>query len=239
MFPKRPARRALYLQVRDVLAERIASREWKPGLALPNESDLARELGVSAGTVRKALDLMEADRLITRRQGKGTFVNDQASATAAARFRNLRGADGERVNGAAGSSEVTEGVAGEPECMRLRLRAGEPVYRIRRLRRTGGNNFMIEQVTLPAAFFPGLHETPNIADDISVLAHEHGILLGKAEERIFMAVPPATVADTLGIASGTPVLALDRVIFMLDGPPVEWRLVHCHLPGGYYLAEVG
>ncbi|HXE85900.1 MAG TPA: GntR family transcriptional regulator, partial [Hyphomicrobiaceae bacterium] len=45
--------------MRDMLAERIARREWKPGFVVPNEGELARELGVSAGTVRKALDLME------------------------------------------------------------------------------------------------------------------------------------------------------------------------------------
>ena len=59
---------------------RSASRsgEWKPGSAIPNESDLAREFGVSAGTMRKALDLMEGEHLLTRRQGRGTFVNDQS-----------------------------------------------------------------------------------------------------------------------------------------------------------------
>jgi GntR family transcriptional regulator len=51
--------RALYLQVRDALSQRIASGEWMPGFALPNEGDLAREVGVSSGTMRKALELME------------------------------------------------------------------------------------------------------------------------------------------------------------------------------------
>jgi GntR family transcriptional regulator len=50
--------RPLYLQVRDVLAERIVSGDLLPGSAIPSETDLAREIGVSAGTVRKALQLM-------------------------------------------------------------------------------------------------------------------------------------------------------------------------------------
>src|SRR5262245_36034582 len=61
------SKRALYLQVWDALAERITSGAWKPGTAVPNESDLAREFGVSLGTMRKALELMEARRLVTRR----------------------------------------------------------------------------------------------------------------------------------------------------------------------------
>jgi GntR family transcriptional regulator len=238
LFTERPSRRALYLQVRDVLAERIARREWRPGFAVPNEGDLARELGVSTGTVRKALNLMESDRLITRRQGKGTFVNDQTSDVAAARFNNLRGPTGERIMGAAESTEITEGVAGEHECARLRLRAGAAVYRIRRHRRVGGRSFLVEEVTLPAALFSGLREKGTIADDISILAQEYGILLGKAEERVSVDVPPPTVAATLGVALGTRVMALDRVVCMLDGPPVEWRVAHCQLAGSYYQAEM-
>ena len=124
--------RPLYLQLRDALAERIASGEWKPGSAIPNESDLAREFGVSAGTMRKALDLMEAERLLTRRQGRGTFVNDQTSDELAARFTNLRVPDGSRLCGEVRHVEVTEGRANDAECRRLRLRPDERVYRIHR-----------------------------------------------------------------------------------------------------------
>ena len=120
--------RPLYLQLRDALAERIASGEWKPSAAIPNESDLAREFGVSAGTMRKALDLMEAERLLTRRQGRGTFVNDQSSDELAARFSNIRGPDGKRVCGQVKSAEVSEGPANEVECARLRLRPEDRVY---------------------------------------------------------------------------------------------------------------
>ena len=91
--------RPLYLQLRDALAERIAHGEWRPGTAIPNESDLAREFGVSSGTMRKALDLMEGEHLLTRRQGRGTFVNDQSSDEMAMRFNNVRSKDGQRVCG--------------------------------------------------------------------------------------------------------------------------------------------
>ena len=99
---------------------------------------------------------------------------------------------------------------------------------------------MVEDVTLPAALFPGLAADKPIAYSIAVLAQEHGILLGKVEERISMRVPPAAVANTLLVAPDTPVMVLDRVVFMLEhGRPVEWRLVHCHPAGAYYSAEVG
>jgi len=233
------AKRALYLQVWDTLAGRITSGAWKPGSAIPNESDLAHELGVSLGTMRKALKLMVDQRLVTRQPGRGTFVNDQAAHEFADRFSRLRAPDGEPVCAHAKSVEIAKGAATDLECTRLRLHADETVYRIRRVREHRGQVFLIEDATLPAALFPGLADKKAIADHVGALAQEYGILLGKAEERISMGIPLPTVANTLAVASGTPVLMLDRVVFTLDGNrPVEWRLAHCRLANGYYFAEM-
>src|SRR5262245_7340346 len=98
--------RPLYLQLRDALADRIATGEWKVGAALPNEQELARELDVSAGTLRKGLELLERDRLIIRRRGKGTFVNNPTGPAELARFTNLRASTGERVLGELSSVEI-------------------------------------------------------------------------------------------------------------------------------------
>src|SRR5918912_1275476 len=66
--------RPLYRQVRELLVRRLAEGVWQPGQLLPSEGQLAAELGVSQGTVRKALDALTAERLLVRRQGRGTFV---------------------------------------------------------------------------------------------------------------------------------------------------------------------
>jgi GntR family transcriptional regulator len=230
--------RPLYLQLRDALAERIASGEWKPTAAISNESDLAREFGVSAGTMRKALDLMEAERLLTRRQGRGTFVNDQSSDELAARFSNIRGPDGKRVCGQVKSAEISEGPASEMECTRLRLHPEDRVHRIQRVRHHKGQVFLVEDVSLPAALFPGLAEKKAVTDRIIVLAQEYGILLGKAEERVSLSGAPPAVAQKLGIATDSPVMVLNRLVLALDGRPIEWRLGWCHLADRYYMAEM-
>ena len=64
----------LYVEVRDTVLGRISTGAWKPGEMLPSESAIGQELGVSQGTVRKALDDLAAQNLVVRRQGKGTFV---------------------------------------------------------------------------------------------------------------------------------------------------------------------
>jgi len=69
-----PGYRPLYRQVYDIVVRRVAEGKWRPGEALPSEQNLAREMGVSQGTMRKVLDSLTAEKLLERRQGKGTFI---------------------------------------------------------------------------------------------------------------------------------------------------------------------
>ena len=56
----------LYKQVYDVLTQRLQEGYWKPGDLLPSEFALADELGVSQGTVRKALNQLVTEYLLDR-----------------------------------------------------------------------------------------------------------------------------------------------------------------------------
>jgi GntR family transcriptional regulator len=200
---------------------------------------LAREIGVSSGTVRKALKILESEKLITRRQGHGTFVNDPTSHELACRFIRLRTANGETLSGEVASQAIGEGTANELECRRLKLRAGDRVYRLRRVRHHRGRNFMVADVTLPAALFPRLAEKHHVPTQIGTLAPWNGMLLGTAEERVSICVPPADVKDLLDVPSETPVMLLDCVLFLLrTHQPIAWRVGHVHHPHGYYLADL-
>lgn len=230
--------RPLYLQVHDALSERIAGGEWGPGSAIPNEIELSREYGVSAGTMRKALDVMEAERLVTRRQGRGTFVVDQTSGEMAVRFTNVRDDSGMRVAGVAELIDVAEGPANERECARLQVGTHESVYRVRCVRRHENRPYMVEQISMPASLFPSLLQNNGFPKDISAIAQEHGMLLGKAEERISVEPAPPEVAKALLVAPASPLMVLDRVTLTLDLRRIEWRLSQCHLATNQYLAPL-
>jgi len=63
--------RPLYRQVKELLMKRLGDGSWAPGQLLPSEPEIAAGLGVSPGTVRKALDEMSSESLLVRRQGRG------------------------------------------------------------------------------------------------------------------------------------------------------------------------
>ena len=65
-------------QVRKHILEEITSGQLRPGDALPSEQQLADAFSIARATVRQAMAALESDRLITRVQGKGTFVHEGA-----------------------------------------------------------------------------------------------------------------------------------------------------------------
>jgi len=100
--------RHLYLQVRDALAQEIAKGTRKAGTLLPNEIDLSREFGVSIGTMRKALEVLAKEKLVSRQPGRGTLVCEPLSTEAPTRFDSLLSQSGEALTGETSYIEISE-----------------------------------------------------------------------------------------------------------------------------------
>lgn len=66
----------LYQQVHESLKSKITNGEWRGGMIIPGDQELSRQLGVSIGTVRKALDELARQRLVVRERGRGTYIKD-------------------------------------------------------------------------------------------------------------------------------------------------------------------
>ena len=84
----------LYQKVDNIIRQRLIDNVWKPGDALPSEMQLAAELDVSQGTVRKALNDMVTENLLYRRQGLGTFVSEHTERRALFLYFSIVGNDG-------------------------------------------------------------------------------------------------------------------------------------------------
>jgi GntR family transcriptional regulator len=233
------SRRPLYLQVKDALMGFIAEQSWKPDMALPNENELAREFGVSIGTVRKALDQMEADMIVTRIQGRGTFVLDPASSKVAIRFSNLCTLDGHRLSGDMREGRAEGSAASDAEALHLGIEPGAPVYRLHRVRGQGGKPFMREEAVLPQSTFPNLLEGGEVPLRLPILCQRYGLYVGRGEERVSLISADDDVASVLGVASGTPLLRLERVLYSTQGAPLEYRVGQTLMDELVYQATIG
>lgn len=73
----------LYKQLKSQLLEHIRRGDWAAGQQLPSEAELAQTYSVSRTTVRQAVGDLVSSGFVIRRQGKGTYVAEQAFHTAA------------------------------------------------------------------------------------------------------------------------------------------------------------
>mgnify|MGYP001097943470 CR=1 FL=1 len=64
----------LYIQVSDILRQRILEGVWEGGAAIPAEHQLCQEFAIARGTLRQALDKLDQEGFLRREQGRGTFV---------------------------------------------------------------------------------------------------------------------------------------------------------------------
>jgi len=228
----------LYAQVRDALVQRIADGRWKAGGPLPSETQIAAELRVSQGTVRKALDEMTADNLLVRRQGRGTFVATHDEARILFQFFKLKP---DAADGVFPESEVLEAAAGDAdsaEAAKLGLFAGEPVIRIRRLRSLGGRPCIVETIVLPAAIFEGIQDDDIPNNLYDSYARRFGVTIAGGRETLKAVAASPETAAALGLRAGAPLLLIDRVATSLDGRPMEWRVSLCETSAVHYATEL-
>ncbi len=229
----------LYARVRAVVLARITGGDWPPGTALPAEMELARELGVSQGTVRKALDALTTEQVVVRRQGSGTYVAEHTPAHMLFRFFNIYDESGAQVLPDSDPARISTGEATAAERRRLELEAGARVIRISRIRTRAGHAFMDDRIVLPEGLFPGLDqeaEVPNTLYDL--FQKRYGIHVARTEEQVTAVAATARLAERLDVKPGTPLLAIDRVTYDLSGRRIEWRLSHAHLDRAHYFARL-
>lgn len=223
-----PGFKPLYQQVKDLLIERLIGGYWKPGDLLPSEFQLAEELGVSQGTVRKALDEMTAGNLLVRRQGRGTYVAEHDQEHALFHFFKMTDREGRPLVPESRVLRISKGRARAVEAARLQLAAGSDVTRITRVRSLAGRPAIFERIALPTALFPDLHGKRDLPNTLyTVFARDYGITIARAEERLSAVAAEADAAKQLGLTEGAPLLAIDRVALGLNGQPVEWRTSLC------------
>ncbi len=225
-----PDFRPLYAQVATLLTERIGSGEWKPGAPLPSEFELAEELKVSQGTVRKALGEMESKNLLVRRQGRGTFVAQHSTQTSLFRFFPLVDGNGEKTMPTSIVLAQKTQRAEHEEAAALGLAPRSRVHRILRLRRLQGRTVVVERITLSAALFAGLALPigSEMHEELYVIYEQQfSITVVRADEQLRAMPAPAEDARHLGLAAGAPLLEVRRIARDIYGAPLELRIDRC------------
>jgi GntR family transcriptional regulator len=227
----------LYSQVRDELARQIAEQRFPAGSVLPNELVLAEAMGVSVGTVRKALELLRTEKMVIRSQGRGTVVAGAGSSDFRGKFDRVRTVDGSQVSWQFEILERNVRLADTSERVVLNLQEGEEIVEIHRLRRVGNRPVKSEHSRVPLSAFGNFTDLVAADTTIESLAYRNGVMISLLDERISIVQADARLARQLSVAKETPLLRLERMVFDGADAPLEWRITYCHLEGYRYHAS--
>jgi GntR family transcriptional regulator len=222
-----------YHQIYLVLREQL--HEGRFGDRVPGEIALMHEFGVARVTVRKALGLLAAERLIRRTPGRGTVPLPARDAHAPAARRDAASDDGERRDGLFENPigvglhtrvlvlSVRTVPCPPPVAEALELRAGEPVQKAQRVRLTRDGPLSHITTYVPQALAPfGRRELAK--KPILMLLEDRGVQVGRATQVISARLADAEVAPHLDVAVGSALLAVQRVVFDRRNRPVQWLL---------------
>lgn len=225
----------LYRQVKRELQKIIEAGHYGPGKALPSESALALQLGVSVGTLRHAVDELVHDHALVRRQGKGTFVAPHNRARFMFQFFHVEPRWDPEDDEAPGEQEFpgiacigfARDKADASEARALRIRAGDPVFRVDNKLLLRGRVVVHDRLVLSAAMFRNLTEKRFVERPSTVYAlyqTDFGITVLRAQERARATAADKTVARVLGVPAGTPVMEVHRLALTFGDKPVEYRV---------------
>jgi GntR family transcriptional regulator len=221
-----PAFSPLYQQIKTLILTSLQEGEWKPGDVIPSEQDLAGRYRVSQGTVRKAIDELAADNLVVRRQGKGTFVATHAERHIQYRFLRLQPDTGEEVRAERKIVECKRVRASADVARLLSLRSADPVVFVRRVLAFQGQPTILEDIWLPGSPFKGLTLEALSSDQGPMYAFfesEFGVRMVRAKEKIKAESASGESAALLGVASGHPLLTVERISYTYHDVPMELR----------------
>lgn len=214
----------LYYQIQQFVLEQIHSGVFRPGEAISSEQEISARMRVSRMTVRQALKSLCSQGVLYSQRGKGTFV----SATKLEKnFRNVLSFSEEmRSSGTRPSSKVLSfdlAQADRETAEALKIKAGEQVISLRRLRLADEVPMAIEWSHLPVSFCPDLLKAFDPRSSLyQTLAERYGIHIAVTEEVAEAAAANLEESRLLKIGKGSPVFHFVRTSYLRDGKPVEY-----------------
>lgn len=213
----------LYVQIAEALTEQIEAGSLSPGTRLPSERDLSKQFGVNRMTLRQALDMLEHQGLLVRRQGDGTYVAQPRIERAAGQFFPFSKVMRRRGYTPSARIVMLERRAAEVVVAKqLHITVGASVYYSHRLRLLNHEPVMLEKFFLPLAVFPNLERFDlNTRSLYEVMETEYGITVSRAQQSLEPVAATAYEAELLGIKPDAPLMLERRLTFATTGQPVE------------------
>lgn len=218
----REAYEPAYAQLANILRRQIAEGAYRPGDQLPSEAQLCRLYGISPMTVRRSINLLADQGVVSTEQGRGTFVKPLELSTAnfdLHELQDLFGATDAEVR----LLDVRVVSADERTARKLCLQTGDPTIYIRRLVIQNGQPtfyhcaYLIYDPTRPI-----VEAEMDVTTLHGLFGNADSSLLKHGQLTIEATLMNKEEADILQVSLPAAAFYLEHQFFDFDDRPVSW-----------------
>ncbi|HKM97865.1 MAG TPA: GntR family transcriptional regulator [Buttiauxella sp.] len=214
----------LYLKFAETVKSAVRSGILPQGNILPGERDFSQLTGVSRITVRKAMQTLEDDGVVTRSRGYGTQINStfEYSLKEARGFSQQVVLRGKKPNTLWVNKRV---VKCSPEVAeQLAVAEDSDVFLLKRIRYVDEDAVSVEESYVPAELIADV-------DDIGVSLYDYfrsqNIIPQRTRSRVSARMPDSEFQSHIKLETPVPVLVIKQVAFDPQNRPIEYSISYC------------
>ena len=217
----------IYYQIKQTIKGWIVNKEFGPGNKIPSENELADRFNVSRLTVRQAISQLTQEGFLNSRRGEGTFVTSNEdlinsfSLETTGFMDELFSTQLSKVT--TKWATLSKMVAPKPVKEKLQLEMGdEEVVQIKRVRLLRGRPFTYTINYLPVEIGARVNEKDLYRRRLlEILERDLKVEFAEAVQTIEASFADQEVAEKLEVASGSPILFVEKIMYSKQHKPIE------------------
>ena len=213
-----------YYQLKEIIRQKVTGGQWTPGTPIPSERELCEQYGLSRMTARQSITELVNEGILYREQGKGTFV---AQPKITQQLIQLTGftEDMEARSKRPATQVLNKAMVPAEEAIAttLRIKTGQLLFKVQRLRLANGEPLAIE--TSQINFIGCEHLMDEDLESQSLyqlLEQKYGQPPVEADQELEARLATEEEARLLKINKGDPVLLTRRTTYTERNQPLEY-----------------
>lgn len=219
-----------YEKIAEKLRERIFNGDYKPTDLMPNQDEFASEFRVSRATIKKALNLLTKEGLISAQRGSGTrvlprslwgFVSEPGEKFDLEKLQIPE----ESIKNL--SCDIVDFEVQFPDKRaqsQLLISRNQPVYHVRRLFKLENEPFILEDLSIPISLVPLLSKKIVHSSIITHISSKLKLGLAGTFRNIYSASATEKHTRHLNCQRKDPILVVEQVAYLKNGKPVEFSV---------------
>lgn len=202
---KKKSNKPIYLQLREIIRNKIEDGEYMPGTAIPSENKLSETFGINRITTRNAVEALVNEGLLRRVQGKGVFVVGNKNIV------SIEKHDGfvNDINNSIASVKETKKIirpAGNKYATIFNINIDDDIYFINHFHYIGDKLCSIQEFYIKKDVLPLLDTINTSVFSFKDILSFYGVKLKKTKQKLSIVEGDRKIKKMLNIPNGVAIM---------------------------------